>query len=57
MRRARKILRRYKKLVNKFLNEFSSKLKPKEFPIWKEKVAKTVEDVQVVLKNEKVTKF
>ena len=46
-------LKRYKKLVKQFLDEFSSKLKPKEISIWKEKVDKTVEDVQMVLENEK----
>ena len=39
-------LKHYKKLVKQFLDEFSSKLKPKEISIWKDKVAKTVEDVK-----------
>ena len=56
-RKLTRILKHYKKLVKQFLEEFSSKLKPKEIPIWKEKVDKTVEDVQMVLKNEKVSKF
>ena len=50
-RKAKKIVDKYKKLVNQFLNKFSLKLKPKEIPIWREKVAKTMEDVQLVLKN------
>ena len=34
-RKLTRILNCYKKLVKQFLEEFSSKLKPKEIPIWK----------------------
>ena len=53
-RKLTRILKHYKKLVKQFLEEFSSEFKPKEISIWNEKVVKTVEDVQVVLKNRKV---
>ena len=56
-RKLTRILNSYKKLVKQFLEEFSSKLKPKEISIWKEKVDKTVEDVKIILENEKVSKF
>jgi hypothetical protein len=55
-RNVMRILCRYKKLVNKFLETFSSKLKPREISIWKEKLAKTCGDVQAVLRKGKETK-
>ena len=43
----------YKKQVNIFLKQFSSKLKPKETSIWSEKLTKTSTDVLAFLKHEK----
>ena len=51
-----KIPSRYKKLIKKFLETFSSKLQPREISIWKEKLAKTCDDVQAVPRKGKETK-
>ena len=51
-----RILCHYKNLVKQFLETFSSKLKPREFLIWKKKLAKTCDDVQAVLRKGKNTK-
>ena len=50
------ILCRYKKLVNRFLETFSSTLKPREISIWKEKLTRTCDDVQAVPRKGKETK-
>ena len=56
-RRVKKTLDYYKNQVDKFLSEFSSKLKPKEVFIWTNKVAKTSTDVLVFLsKAQRVNK-
>ena len=51
-----RILTRYKKLVKRFLEIFFSKLNPREFSIWKEKLAKTCGDVKAVLEKGKEIK-
>ena len=57
-RRLKKTFDYYKKQVDKFLIEFSLKLKPKEVIIWTEKVAKTSADVlSINRKVHNVNKF
>ena len=48
-----KSLKYYKRQVRLFLRDFSKKLKPEEPSIWKEKVAKTSDDVHTSKRNKK----
>ena len=52
-KRLKRHLQHYEKQVKLFLNQFSTKLKPKETSIWTEKLAKTSEDVKNSLSEAK----
>ena len=55
-KRLKRHLKYYESQVKLFLNMFSTKLKPKETPIWTEKLAKTVRDVNTSLSEAKFAK-
>ena len=55
-KRLKRHLKYYESQVKLFLNMFSTKLKPKETPIWTEKLAKTLRDVETYHSEAKFAK-